>query len=345
MNAGFFRVVVLLALLGVLHAPSKAQDAPAGSRALTVAVLDFSASEGQEELGKQIGETVGIVLSGQPGLRMVERAALHRVLQEAELSLSGVIEPAEAIKVGKLVGARIMIAGRVFAMGKQLFITAKIIGTETSLVEGVMAKGPLDADIGALVLELAEKVSAGLRDRGASLVASDEAIDPLPELKKRLAAVTRPKVAVLIPEEHIVPRPAQPPDPAVETEIKRLLLECGFEVRDVGTNQLADATRVLEDGGAWPRSLDGVDVVIIGEAFSEPGGRIGNLQCCVARAEINVIRRDSGKIERADRTRERGVDLAQQVAGKQALQAAGRTLGIRLLEHFAGSGAPTPRPN
>jgi len=330
-------VLLIVSATGLAAGPREEGAQKPRAATLTVAVLDFGTADGQEELGRQVGETLSIVLSDQPGVTLVERAALERVLQETELSLSGVVKPTEAVKVGKLVGARIMITGRLFAMGNQLFATAKMIGTETSLVEGVMVKGPLEKDVGKLVLELASKVSTTLHEKGASLVARDDVLDPLPKLKQRLSKLRRPRVGVLITEEHIVPRPAQPPDPAVETEIKRMLIECGFEVQDVGDNQLVDKTDLLDDAAAWPHSLSGVDYIVIGEAFSEPGGRIGNLQCCVARAEINLIHRGEGKILLADRARARGVDLAQHVAGKRALQSAGRTLGLRLLEHLAGS--------
>lgn len=341
-------VVVVAALSGQCSAqtasrPSaeKPSAAPApGTRApLSVAVLDFAASTPAEpDLGKQIGESLMIMLSGEPGLRMVDRATLARTLQELELNLSGVVETNQAVKVGKVVGARLLVTGKAFTMGKEVFLTAKLIGTETSLVDGVMVKGPADADLAALVMELCEKLSARLRQVGPKLVAPDEAdAGPLPALKSRLANRTKPVVAVVVLERHMTSRPALPPDPAVETEIKLLLRECGFTVKDVNQHELADFVRAAAGakGTTWPQGLEGVDIVIVGEAFSELGARIGNLVSCLARAEINVIRRKDGQIALADRATERAIDLAENTAGKKALEKSGRVLGLRVLEYLA----------
>jgi hypothetical protein len=158
----------------------------------------------------------------------------------------------------------------------------------------------------------------------------------LPELKAKLAGLKKPKVAVIIPERHMSAQPVRRPDPAVETEIKLLLRECGFVVQDVKQNELEDFARTAAqtEPGLWPRELAGVDYVIVGQGFSEFAARIGNLVSCAGRAEINVIARSTGHVEYADRTTERGVDLSENIAAKTALQKAGRTLGLRTLTYF-----------
>ena len=78
-------------------------------------------------------------------------------------------------------------------------------------------------------------------------------------------------------------------------------------------------------------------MIVVGEAFSEFGGRIGNLVTGVARAEINLIRRSDGRILLADRTTTRAVDLAETIAGKAALEKAGHRLGVAVLDHFAAN--------
>lgn len=315
------------------------REKPAAPRPLTVAILDFEAKDpAAPDLGSQIGEVLTAVLSGEPGFTLVDRATLARTLQEHELNLSGAVSTEQAVQVGKLVGARILLTGKAFTLGKQVFITAKLIGTETSLVEGVLVKDENGADVGNLVVSLATEIADRLRKVGPKLVASDDAIDPLPRLKKELAGRAKPKVAVIITEEHMntAARP-QPVDPAVETEVKLMLRECGFEILDVPQNELADWARVIrkEDVQAWPRGLQNADLVITGEAFSEFAARIGNLVSCSARAEINVISRKDGKIVLAQRETTRAVDLSENIAGKKALEKSGRVLGVRLLEHFS----------
>ena len=328
---------------------SASQPATSRPAALTVAVLDFAAdTPGQPELGTQIAEALTVMLSGEPGFSLVDRTVMTRSLQEHELSLSGVVQTDQAVKIGRIVGARLLVVGKAFPMGKQLFVTAKLVGTETSLVDGVIVKGPLDSDVGEQIIELAQKVATRLREVGPSLVADEDAeANPLPALKVKLEGVTKPTIAVIIPERHMT-RVVPAPDPAVETELKHLLIECGFTIKDVKQNELADFARTFgqRDAGAWPRELAGVDVVIVGEAFSEFTARIGNLVCCAGRAEVNVISRATGQIELAERATERGVDLSENIAGKSALQKAGRVIGLRILEHFCEQPerAKTTRP-
>jgi hypothetical protein len=327
-------------------ADSKAKPAsatPVEAAGLTVAILDFTASDpANAGLGSEIAAALTAILSGEPGITLVERQALMQTLHEHELNLTGLVSEEQAVKIGKLVGAKIMITGRAFRLGKELFITAKLIGTETSLVEGIMVKDGTSADMGELVVQLAEKAADKIRQVGPRLVAGpDTIVDPVPALKAKLAGRRLPVVAVIVREQHHanpqVVLAQRVIDPAVETEIKKLLVECGFTVQDVPQNELTDFARgwTANDVNSWPRGLAKVDVLIAGEAFSEFAARLGNIVSCSARAEINAVNRGTGKVTLADRATTRAADLSENIAGKKALQASGRTLGIRLLEHLA----------
>jgi TolB-like protein len=327
-------------------ATKPAVKAPAG---LTVAVLDFTASDpATPNLGTEIASALGAMLSGESGITLVERQAMAQTLREHELSLTGLVNEEQAVKVGKLVGAKIIVTGRAFRLGRDLFITAKLIGTETSLVEGVMVKDAAAADVGGMVVTLSEKVAQKIRQVGPKLVAADDgAVDPLPALKQELAGRRKPVLAVIVREQHHGGAPAasltvvvtRVIDPAVETELKHVLTECGFTLQDAAQNELTDFARswTATDVNSWPRGLDKVEVLVAGEAFSEFAARIGNIVSCTARAELNLVNRASGKIVLADRVTTRAADLSENIAGKKALQSAGRALAIRILEHFVES--------
>jgi TolB-like protein len=309
-----------------------------------VAVLDFTANDpATPALGSDIAAALTAMLSGEAGITLVERQSLAQTLHEHELNLTGLVSDDQAVKIGKLVGAKIMVTGRAFRLGKDLFITAKLIGTETSLIEAVMVKDSSSADTGAMVVALSEKVAQKLRQCGPKLVAgAEDAFDPLPALKKKLADRRKPVVAVVVREQHhaaplTVVVVAHAIDPAVETEIKKLLTECGFTVQDVAENESTEFAHgwAAKDVDSWPRGLEKVDALVAGEAFSEFAARIGNIVSCSARAEINLVNHKDGKIVVADRVTTRTADLSENIAGKKALQKAGRELGIRILEHFA----------
>jgi len=299
----------------VINEPPKATD-------LTVAILDFdTTAPGNPDLGKQISEALTAELTGDNGFVLVDRSSLARTLQENELNLTGLVNTEKATKIGRLVGAKILITGKVFPLDKQLFFTAKLIGTETSLVEGVLVKGDRDGNLGEMLLQLSEKVSKRLHESGPHLVAQEETLgDPIPALKKALAGKMLPKVAVRIEESHIGLAPDLHFDPAAQTEIVMLLKEAGFVVFIGTEREAADA---------------GVKYVIQGKAFSEFAARIATLVNCTARLEVNIVDRKNGEVVYSDRVTTRAIDLAENTAGKTALQKAGRAVGVQILHAFS----------
>lgn len=306
---------------------------------LTLAVLGFEAP-GDTDGGtaSMINDTIEVLLSAEGRFQIVDRSSIEKTLQEQAVNLSGVTDTNEAINIGRVTGAKILVTGKAFELGESRIVTAKLIGSETTKVKAVMAQGELDVPLDKLVFEAAQKLVAELNRSGHNLVASPMPPDPIPGLIAQLKGVKLPVTAIVIPEEHRrATQPIAPPDPAVETELKKLLIQAGGEVRDVKDNALADWVRQYEEGEnpAWPRTLEGVEVVIIGEAFSESAGRMGQLQLASARAEINLITRKQGRVIHADRSTTRAVDLAEEVAGKTALEKAGRVLGERVLRLMA----------
>ena len=308
---------------------------------IPVAVLGFDAPSGEAgQIGELINDTIEVMLSDAGHFKIVDRSSLTQTLSEQGINLSGVTDTENALKIGRVVGAKLLVTGKVFELGESRMLTAKVIGTETTLVEGVLVKGELDAPLDKLVFELAEKVTEKIIAKGSALIASQDAADPVPALIEQLKGRELPVFAVVISEEHRNgPVPVIPPDPAVETELKMLLIRAGADVRDVHDNALADWVRQYSEGGnpAWPRTLEGVNIIIIGEAFSESAGSMGDLRLASSRVEINAIARKDGRIVHADRATTRAVDLAEEIAGKTALEKAGRVIGERLLVYLIDS--------
>lgn len=339
--------VLLIASLFVRTPTASAQEdaaaADAAPKPLAVSVLPFVVPEHSDIDGGQVSEIVALLLSAEPGFRVVDRQTLDQVLDEQALSATGLVQTNEAVKVGRLVGARLIVVGRSFELGDSRVMTAKIIGTETTLLEGVVERGTLDTPADAMLLSLSEKVVQTLRERGASLVARDEPTDRAPALAAELAGRSLPTFAVLVTEDEMAaPRQPEVPDPAVESEIKALLLSAGAVVKDIPANDLADWAQDegWNDARGWPRSLEDVDLVITGKAFSERGGQLGQLHVFGARSEINMISRETGNIVLVDAQTTRGVDLSPSLAGKNALQEAGRLSGIKVLEYLVENTRP-----
>jgi hypothetical protein len=278
---------------------------------LPVAVFDFeSKDENVSGLGPKVATVINANLSAEPNLILVERAELEKVLSEQELGLSGTVTPDSAAKVGNLTGAKVLVTGRVFKTDTELFIVAKIIGTETSRVYGEIVKGGVDASISDLSDTLAKKIAADVAEKGDTLIAKVETReDRVAKIKTELGDKKLPVVSVKISEQHFGQFVI---DPAAQTELSLILQQCGFTLVDnSSTNRPA--------------------IEITGEAFSEFGMSKGNLKSCRARTEIKARDVASGNIISEDRQTSVAVDIAEHIAAKTALQNGAGELAERLL--------------
>lgn len=324
MKTNCIPLLAALLLAVATFAPAATNDVPVANptgaaptnTVLTLAVFDFeSKDEAVRDLGPKVATILNAVLSAEPSLITVERAELEKVLGEQELGLSGTVSPDSAAKVGQLTGAKVLVTGRVFKVDNDTMIVAKIIGTETSRVYGEIVKGGANASISDLATTLAGKIAATVSGKGETLVAKvvtwDESVAAI---KKSIAGKTLPVVALKINERHFG---GVVIDPAAETELGKILQECGFTLVDDNSTQKPA-------------------IEIDGEAFSAFGLRKGNLISCKSRIEIKARDLATGKILSVDRQISVGVDVAEQTAAKAALQNAAMELAQRLLPKLAG---------
>lgn len=299
------KTIFLFLLLAAL--PAFAQE----TAPLTVAVLPFDSSD--EQLAGKAAEAASLLathLSTKPELWLLERADIDKILAEQTIKLSGLTDPGSAVQVGKLLGAKALVTGRLIRSGSNAILVAKVMSTETSRVFGETSTANSPDALQQPSFELADKVTVLLSKQNAAFrvpVVSRE--ERIAKIKKSLDGKKLPSVLVAIAERDLT-RPAV--DPAVETEFKKSLLELGFEVID-------------------PQSAKTPDVVIKGEAFSETAARRAQLVSARARAEIQATRTSDNKVLAADRETTSAVDTAPATAGKSALQEA----GLILLERTA----------
>ncbi|MEJ2646893.1 MAG: CsgG/HfaB family protein [Sedimentisphaerales bacterium] len=127
---------------------------------VSVAIIDFeSQAPGNPELGTQLSDILTARLSIYDQFQLVERKKLEDLLREHELNLTGMVDTPDAITAGKLIGAKILIFGRAFAVDRDLYIVTKIVGTETSQVKGTLAKGSLESNLSDIIDQLATNKS------------------------------------------------------------------------------------------------------------------------------------------------------------------------------------------
>ncbi len=158
-----------------------------------------------------------------------------------------------------------------------------------------------------------------------------------------------PKIAVIIPEYHFS---ARIPDPAGETAVIKKLTEAGFShVTDVSNiryqlNKLSALTS--NDFRSLADSLN-VDILIIGEAFSQGVGDVGKfigngrknvgILSCKARLEAKIFIVKSGQIIAANGTYGTAADLTEFIAAKKALNDAGEKMGDYIVEKLIDYGS------
>ena len=139
---------------------------------VSIAVADFSGSD--KELGRFLADTLLTDLSQSERLRMVERAEIGKALTELKLQSTGLAEPQDVKKVGKLLGADRLIVGSYLVRDNQLLINARLLDVRTGRVTpggGANVTGNRDGVL-LLVHQLAHRFHK--RVTGAELLLENE---------------------------------------------------------------------------------------------------------------------------------------------------------------------------
>lgn len=301
-----FAILMLLnARISVL-----ADRAVAGDGVQPTALLQFhERGKGVEGMGDKVGGLLFAELSASPDVLLVDRVEIHKILDEQKISVAGLVPPDQAVRLGQLTGAKILVTGSVIEVDMNLYLVAKIIGTETSRTKGATVKGKINDPLAPMVEELAGRITTVISSQAGTLVpAEPDREDRVAAIKAAIGERKRPTLAVQIAERHL----GQPTlDPAAETEVLAIAKECGFDV--------------VDGKGSTP------DVLIVGEGFSEFGARHNDLISVKGRLEIKATSTASGKVLAADRQTEIVVDVSERIAGKSALQQAAAAIAQRLL--------------
>jgi len=138
MRSRFVPALLSLALLGSigreLGAQGRGQDTRPG---IAVLPFDNSGSYGQDKenfdaLQKGIAGMLISELAANPAARVVEREEIEKLLAEQSLGASGRVTPETAAKIGKLVGARYVVAGTFIDFYGDFRLDARLVNVETS---------------------------------------------------------------------------------------------------------------------------------------------------------------------------------------------------------------------
>jgi len=146
----------------------------------TIAVLEFdnySVGKYQQELGyitKGLADFFESDFAQISDLKVVERDKIDYILREVEMVKSGAVEPATAVRVGRLMGAQIMIFGSITQLDdKKTKMLVKAVRVESSEIIATVEKTgkPEYFEMEkALVKEMAEKLDFILNPKTKTII-------------------------------------------------------------------------------------------------------------------------------------------------------------------------------
>ena len=97
-------------------------------------------------------------LSKNPGARVVDRSTINRILDEQNLARDGRVDATTAARLGKLVGARYMIAGGFTDYYGKMRLDVRIIDVETSEIIKAVSANRDREDLFRMVEEIATRI-------------------------------------------------------------------------------------------------------------------------------------------------------------------------------------------
>lgn len=160
------RGTVLLALVATPFISAVAQD----DMRPTVAVLPFvnsaigTSNDELAPLSKGIADLLIIELAQNPGIRMVERENIQKLLDEQNLARDGRVDDATAARIGKLLGAKHMVTGSFITdRSGTMVITLKSIDSETGRIEWTHMDRDKTDNFLALVAKVGATANRGLK--------------------------------------------------------------------------------------------------------------------------------------------------------------------------------------
>lgn len=324
----------------------KPTDAKARTKAATVVLLEIDYTDPKikgQRAGDLLEDLIVFHLQAGKQIKAVDRKHLEAMARERSLDLADLTAPTGIRRAAKILGANHLVTVRGLAMEKRTIVTVRIIDTSTSEIR----VGLVDVEESLALSQVAQQVSEQMQNVIRGWVPENESpsTPPLPKFPQGYVA---PKVWVVVPETHLFGRRSfQPPDPAGETALTATLLRGGVTVLAAPGSIKVAAPRALSDYENAVARADanrqvsdlietarkqGIELLIVGEAFSETGPPIGSLVTSRARVELKLIDPSDGHIMASISEHAGASDISEVLAGKAALRTAGHRLGRRILK-------------
>ncbi|MDQ6885908.1 MAG: CsgG/HfaB family protein [Gemmatimonadota bacterium] len=135
----------------------------------TVAVMYFangvvgSNTRDYDALGRGVADILVTAMAANPGIRVVERDQIEKVMSEHKLVTEGQVDAGTAIRVGKLLGVHHMIFGAFVGIGESWRLDARAVNVETSAVEHVETVSGKQANLMSMIDQMANRLNTGMK--------------------------------------------------------------------------------------------------------------------------------------------------------------------------------------
>lgn len=137
---------------------------PAKKPGVAIFAFDVKSSDPADaSMGGDVAQAITESLLKGGKLKPVERSELNKIMVEQEFSASGLVKEEDALKIGRLSGARYILLGSVSPVADQVRINARMLDVETAeiiLAESVFGK---KSAIFQLESQLAKKLEEGAK--------------------------------------------------------------------------------------------------------------------------------------------------------------------------------------
>lgn len=218
-----------LLLMGLRTGEVTAQPKPT-EMAKSIAVADFTGND--KEYGKFIADTLLTDLARSQKLSLVERNEIRQTFQELKLQSTGLTEPKQVQKVGKLLSADGLIVGSYLQRGNTLTINARLLDVRT----GRLAAGG-SANVSGTpdnLLALTEKLARYLHRNltGTALPAEVEPAEeglPSPQTTRPAELLEPGDMLTALKAQRVAPANAQPSHLLVERDLEKLIQWAGTQ--------------------------------------------------------------------------------------------------------------------
>jgi len=208
-----------------------------GAQGLRLAVLDFTVESDNPQfkyLGKGLAELSSVELAALPGVTLVDREKRNAILDEQAFSLSGAVDPAGSIEIGRLLAVDYLVTGTVLDLFGNLVVTYSLIKTDTGEVVGKRSAEGTPAEYRRVVKEIGLGV-ASMSGRAAvaaapekpapakpaPIVSDEKRVELLTTFSEAVEAIDKKDVKTATARLEAAAR-IDPTDPAVKTLRERL---------------------------------------------------------------------------------------------------------------------------